>query len=82
MFQCDSPDADPAFLGKIYQSMGPLAVDQSIRQALQLCWMVLPEGRKTVDVLETEIRRLVDRAIKDFKDDAKAFGPNPGAPAN
>jgi hypothetical protein len=34
----------------------------------------LPKERKTVDELEKQIRRIVDRALKDFREDADAFG--------
>ncbi|HMC65936.1 MAG TPA: hypothetical protein VKI65_13435, partial [Gemmataceae bacterium] len=53
---------------------GPQHVDQMIQQAVSSCWMMLPDDRRTMAVLEAEIRRLVDRAIKDFKEDSKAFG--------
>jgi hypothetical protein len=53
--------------------MGPGHVDQSIRMAIQHCWMMLPDEKKNAAGLETEIRRLVDRALKDFKEDAQAF---------
>jgi hypothetical protein len=60
--------------------MGPNAVDQMVRQAISTCWMALPQGRKTVDAVESEIRRLVDRALKDLRDDATAFGLPAGPP--
>jgi hypothetical protein len=53
---------------------GPHQVDQSVRQALQVCWMSLPKERRTSKELEKQIRRLVARALKDFREDRKAFG--------
>ena len=53
---------------------GPAAVDQAIRNAITQCWMMLPEGRKHVDAVEAEIRRLVDRALSNLREDARAFG--------
>ena len=53
---------------------GPGHVDQMIRGAIQQCWMLLPDDRKNVDAVEAEIRRLVDRALDDLREDAKAFG--------
>jgi hypothetical protein len=50
------------------------AADQAVRQAVQYCWMSLPKERRTPDELEKEIRRIVDRALKDFRDDRTAFG--------
>lgn len=53
---------------------GPGQVDQSIRQALQMCWMMLPDDKKTPEELEAAIRRIVDRAIANFRDDFETFG--------
>lgn len=54
--------------------MGPLMVDQAIRQAITHCWMALPEEKQSTDNVEKEILRLVQRALKDLKEDASAFG--------
>ncbi len=59
---------------KIKKIFGPDSVDREIRQAMRICWITLPDDRKTVDELEKQIRRLVDRAIKDLREDADAFG--------
>jgi hypothetical protein len=59
---------------KMADFFGPQQVDQTIRQAIQFCWMSLPKDRRTSDELESQMRRLVDRALKDFRDDRKAFG--------
>jgi hypothetical protein len=58
---------------KIAHLFGPCQVDQSIRQAVQFCWMALPPDRRTADELENQFRRLVDRALKDIRDDREAF---------
>jgi hypothetical protein len=54
----------------------PAYVDQLIRQAIQFCWMSLPKERRTVDELEAQIQRLVDRAMRDFREDSQQFGTN------
>ena len=78
---------DPASARMMLQAMGPHAIDQQIRQAISLCWMLLPEEKKSVEAVEAEIRRLVDRALKDLREDAAAFGvpksepPAPGRAA-
>ena len=36
--------------------------------------MALPEDKRSVDELEKQIRRIVDRAIRDLRDDREAFG--------
>jgi len=53
---------------------GPAQIDQTIRQAIQFCWMGLPKDRRSTDEVETQIRRLVDRALRDFREDRQAFG--------
>ena len=53
---------------------GPHQIDQQIRQAIQFCWMVLPNDKKNVDEVEKHIRRLVDRALRDLREDEDAFG--------
>ncbi|MFO0898461.1 MAG: hypothetical protein U0836_13650 [Pirellulales bacterium] len=53
---------------------GPNMVDTQVRQALQTCWMMLPAGKKSLDGLEAEFRRLVDRALRDAREDGEAFG--------
>lgn len=58
----------------MYERMfGPGQVDQNIRQAIHLCWMMLPDERKNLDALEREIRRVVDRALQDFRNDYHVF---------
>ena len=59
--------------------LGPSAVDQNVRQAIQFCWMGLPKERRTVDEVDAQIRRIVERALRDFREDAQAFGAGSGA---
>jgi len=54
--------------------LGPQAVDQAIRQAISTCWMMLSEKKKNVATVEAELRRVVDRALANLKEDASAFG--------
>lgn len=66
---------DPEAMAKMMRSMhGPQAVDQSLRQAVSMCWMMLPDEKKNVDGVEREVRRLIDRIIADMREDAEAFG--------
>ena len=53
---------------------GPGHVDAQMRQTFQACWMALPKERKNVDELEKQMRRLFERAVKDFREDRQAFG--------
>jgi hypothetical protein len=68
------PHDDPETPKKMREMFGPGQIDQSVRQAIQFCWMMLPENAKTVDELEKQFRRIVDRAIRDLREDATAFG--------
>jgi hypothetical protein len=67
------PTDDPESRDRIRSLMGPGQVDQQIRQAIQFAWMMLPDERKTVTEVERVIRQVVDRALKNFRDDAEAF---------
>lgn len=68
-FKNDDPNAEK----KMRSMFGPGQVDHQLRQVIQMCWMMLPEDKKTVDELEKQINRLLKRAMKDLREDAKAF---------
>ncbi len=53
---------------------GPQAVDTAIRQAVSTCWMMLPADKKNVATVDAEIRRIVERALKNLQEDADSFG--------
>jgi hypothetical protein len=59
---------------RMSEVFGPSQIDQMIRQGIQFCWMSLPKERRTVEELEQQIRRIMDRALKDFREDRQAFG--------
>ncbi len=65
---------DPGAVRKLREVFGPGQPDQLVRQAIQVCWMMLPEGRQTADELEAQFRRVAERALKDFREDAAQFG--------
>jgi Asp-tRNA(Asn)/Glu-tRNA(Gln) amidotransferase A subunit family amidase len=52
----------------------PIQADQMIRHSIHVCWMALPKERRTVDELDKQVRRFVDRALRDFREDNEAFG--------
>lgn len=60
---------------QISQMFGPGHVDQAIRGAIQACWMALPKERRNVDEVEKEIRRIVERALANLREDGAAFKP-------
>jgi hypothetical protein len=65
----NNPEPSDAF-----REMSATAIDASIRQAINFCWTALPKERRNVDQVEKEIRRIVDRAIRDLREDSAAFG--------
>jgi hypothetical protein len=65
---------DPKAMKKMRAMFSPSQVDQTVRSAIQMCWMMLPENGKGVEQLEKQFRRIVDRALKDLREDVKAFG--------
>lgn len=71
-FSCNS-DFNESRDNPIAPLMGPGHVDQTVRQAIQFRWMMAPSNRQTVDEIERQLRRLVDRALEDFREDANAF---------
>ncbi|WP_417380080.1 hypothetical protein [Gimesia sp.] len=71
--QTFDPNDEESF-DKLRDLFSPAQVDQSVRQALQLCWMLLPQEKRNIDELEQQFRRIVDRALKNMRDDDQAFG--------
>jgi hypothetical protein len=64
---------DPDAMKHIRTLFSPQMVDQEIRQAIHVCWMGLPADKRTVDEVDKQIRRVVDRALRDLREDADAF---------
>jgi len=54
--------------------MGPMMVDQTLRQAIMHCWMMLPDDQRTPEKVEKEMSRLLKRALEDMREDAASFG--------
>ena len=52
------------------------SADQKVRSSLQSIWRSLPNDRKNWEELENNFRRLVDRALRDFKEDMDLFPPD------
>ena len=59
---------------KMSEMFGPGHVDQSVRMAIQACWMALPKQRRNVSEVEKEMRRIFERALANWKEDFAAFG--------
>lgn len=58
--------------------LGPQAVDEEIQQAISTCWMMLPSEKRNPDAVAEEVRRIVERALANLKEDAVAFGMSGG----
>lgn len=69
---CSSDDPDGQ--KKMRAMFGPMQVDQEIRQAISFCWMMMPEEKRNPDAVAAEIRRIVERALANLKEDADGFG--------
>ena len=71
---CASEGDDEGASERMADFFGPGQVDQTVRQAIHFCWMALPKDRKNVNELEKQVRRIVERALRDFREDSEAFG--------
>jgi len=78
MYERLSPDDENA-AEKIQEFFSPTQIDHQIRQAIQFCWMALPKEKRNVDEVERQIRRLVDRALRDLREDFDEFFGKKGA---
>ena len=56
------------------EMFGPGGVDQQVRQAISTCWMMLPPERRNPEAVAAEVRRVVERALSNLREDAEAFG--------
>jgi hypothetical protein len=55
---------------------GPGAVDQQIRAAISTCWMMFPKDKRSPEAVAIEVRRILERALSNLKEDAQVFGFN------
>ena len=74
MFPAPIDAKDPEAMMRMQAFFSPLQIDQEIRQAIQFCWMAMPPDKKTIDEVEKQIRRIVDRAFRDLREDSESFG--------
>jgi hypothetical protein len=45
----------------------------TLRNAIHFTWMMLPKEKRTIDEVEKQIRRMVDRAFRDMREDFENF---------
>jgi hypothetical protein len=74
---CEPSGEDPSGEAAGFMAMfqNPAQLDQTVRQAVQLCWTVIPKERQTIEELQKQFRRVVERALEDFAEDKTAFEP-------
>jgi hypothetical protein len=77
-FSCCGSEGGEDATEKMADLFGPGQIDHMIRQAIHFCWMALPKDRRSADEVEKQVRRIVDRALKDFRDDSEEFGRSKG----
>ena len=64
----DARSDDDSF-HRMCEMLGPERIDQQIRNVFQFCWLSLPKDRRNVEELGRQIRRLMDRALRDIRED-------------
>jgi hypothetical protein len=69
----DDDGDKPNPMEQMSEMFGPGHVDQVDRQAISSCWMALPKEQRNVAEVEKEIRRLVERALSNLREDQSAF---------
>jgi hypothetical protein len=53
--------------------LGPDAVDRMIRQAISVCWLLMPKNKRNVQNVSSEIMRVVERALQNLSEDNVAY---------
>jgi hypothetical protein len=71
--ECFGDDSSDSAAGLMKMFQNPAQLDQTVRQAVQLCWTVIPKDRRTPEELEKQFRRVVERALADFAEDQAEF---------
>ncbi len=65
---------DAEGMERMREWMGPGMVDETLRQAIRFAWLSLPPEKRNLGEVETVIRHLVERALKDLREDKDLFG--------
>jgi hypothetical protein len=52
----------------------PAQLDHQIRQAIDFAWMMLPQEKRTIAEVERVVHQIVERALKDLREDGETFG--------
>jgi hypothetical protein len=65
---------DKEGMRKMIASM-PGMVDHFIRQAIEFCWMEMPDERQNLQDVGAEVRRILERALRNLEEDQAAKRP-------
>ena len=66
---------DPNAVARMMREhMGPFGADQAARSLVTTFWRMLPEGERTPERVEAEVRRLLERTLTEYQEDSCAFG--------
>jgi hypothetical protein len=61
-----------------FENLPPLAADGHIRQALVLCWMMLPRGHRSLAIVRSVVQDIYQRMMNNWSDDSHIFTKGPG----
>jgi hypothetical protein len=65
---------DAEGMERMKEWMGPGVVDQTLRQTIHFAWLSLPPEKRNVEEVEKVMRHLLERALKDLREDKDLFG--------
>jgi hypothetical protein len=61
-----------------FQNLLPHAADGLIRQALVLCWMMMPRGKRSLGAVRDVVSAIYDRTLEAWEEDHIIFTKGPG----
>lgn len=64
---------DPESLARLLRERQPNAVADTIKNAVTLCWVMLPKERRTPEILGAEIHGLVESVLNEFNENRDSF---------
>lgn len=60
-----------------FRNLLPHAADGHMRQALVLCWMMLPRGKKSIQIVRQLVTEISDRTMAAWEQDNQTFTKGP-----
>jgi hypothetical protein len=60
-----------------FENLLPLAADGHIRQALVLCWMMLPRGKRSLSAVRAVVEAIFQRTMEAWDQDNETFTKGP-----